>query len=229
MRSLNKQLFISKNDSEIDPFRSQFEELGFEVEGHSFLSFLPVEFEVSHSYDVIFFGSPRAVIFFKTGFYSLSGDVKIACIGEKTAELLESLGYVVSFRGESSGEPGGVAEEFKDWLTSAPLSPKGSRRVLFPISDRSLKTVSRLIDEEQKEEVVVYSTDVGAKLVGVIDVYVFTSPSNVEGFFIDNVIPLGSEVIAWGKSTETTLISRGSAVNYCLTNSSFEELIEYLS
>ena len=227
MRSLNKQLFISKNDSEIDPFRSQFEELGFEVEGHSFLSFSGVEFEALQNYNVIFFGSPRAVIFFMEG-SSIPEGVEVACIGDKTAELLESLGYIVSFRGERSGEPGVVAEAFKVWLgsrTSTPLSPK----VLFPVSDRSLKTISSEIDEDQKEEVVVYSTEVKGKLVGVSDVYVFTSPSNVEGFFIDNVIPLGSEVIAWGKSTETTLISRGSAVNYCLTNSSFEELIEYLS
>ena len=100
MRSLNKQLFISKNDSEIDPFRSQFEELGFEVEGHSFLSFSGVEFEALQNYNVIFFGSPRAVIFFMEG-SSIPEGVEVACIGDKTAELLESLGYIVSFRGET--------------------------------------------------------------------------------------------------------------------------------
>jgi uroporphyrinogen-III synthase len=226
MRSLNKQLFISKNDSEIDPFRSQFEELGFEVEGHSFLSFSGVEFEALQNYNVIFFGSPRAVIFFMEG-SSIPEGVEVACIGDKTAELLESLGCVVSFRGDRSGEPGIVAEAFKVWLgsrTSAPLSP----RVLFLVSDRSLKTVSRLIDEDPKEEVVVYSTEVKGKLVGVSDVYVFTSPINVEGFFIDNVIPEGAEVVAWGKSSEVALVLKGLEVEFCLKKSGFEELIGYL-
>lgn len=221
---LSDKIFISKNASEIDPVRSQFDELGFEVEAHSFLSFSLVESdsyrsEIETSYDVIFFGSPRAVIFFKAS-QSISESAEIACIGEKTAELLESLGYDVAFRGEKSGEPKVVAEEFKVWL--------GSRSVLFPVSDRSLKTVSGLIGENQKEEVVVYSTEVKGKLVGVSDVYVFTSPSNVEGFFIDNVIPEGAKVIAWGKSTETALFLKGVRVEYCLGKSSFEELFGWL-
>lgn len=227
MHSLRKRIFISKNASEVDPFRSQFDALGFVVESHSFLSFLPVEFEVTRGFDVIFFGSPRAVIFFMEG-SSIPEGVEIACIGEKTAELLESLGCIVSFRGERSGEPGVVAEAFKAWLgsrTSAPLSP----RVLFPVSDRSLKTVSRLIDEDQKEEVVVYSTEVVGKLVGVSDVYVFTSPSNVDGFFIDNVIPKSAEVVAWGKSSEAALVLKGVEIDCCLKVSGFEELIQTLS
>ena len=221
---LSKKIFISKNASEIDPVRSQFNELGFEVDSHSFLSFSSVEsdshrVEIVRPYDVIFFGSPRAVIFFKAS-QSISESAEIACIGEKTAELLESLDYKVAFRGEKSGEPKVVAEEFRLFL--------GNRHVLFPVSDRSLKTVSSLIDESQKEEVVVYSTEVVGKLVGVSDVYVFTSPSNVDGFFLDNVIPEGAEVIAWGKSTEAALVLRDVTIDYCLKESGFEELLAYL-
>ena len=221
---LSNRIFISKNASEIDPVRSQFDELGFEVDSHSFLSFSSVEsdshrVEIARPYDVIFFGSPRAVIFFKAS-QSISESAKITCIGEKTAELLESLGYEVAFRGEKSGEPKVVAEEFRSFL--------GNRHVLFPVSDRSLKTISSLIGESQKEEVVVYSTKVVGKLVEVSDVYVFTSPSNVEGFFLDNVIPENAEVIAWGKSTEAALISRAASVLYCLKNASFEELFAFL-
>ena len=216
---MNKKLFISKNASEIEPYRSQFEELGYSVINHSFLSFSPVEFDIQGEYDVIFFGSPRAVIFFQAG-QSISSNKLIACVGGKTAELLESLGHEVAFVGEKSGEPKVVAEEFKVWL--------GSRRVLFPVSDRSLRTISRLIPADQKEELVVYSTEVKGKAVEESDVYVFTSPSNVEGFLIENVVPKGSKVIAWGKSTEGSLVSCGITVDHCLKDSGFEGVIEIL-
>ena len=229
---MSKRLFISKNASEIEPYRSQFDELGYSVVSHSFLSFYPVESdpfstELKHEYDVLFFGSPRAVIFFKAS-QSISKDVVIACVGGKTAELLESLGHEVAFVGTKSGEPKVVGEEFKVWLTSTALSPSGSRRVLFPISDRSLKTISGVISEDQKEELVVYSTEVVGRAIEECDVYVFTSPSNVEGYLIDNVIPETASVIAWGKSTENALIERGVKVGACLERSGFEELLVYL-
>ncbi len=236
MPSLDKRIFISKNPAEIDSVRSQFEDLGFGVEAHSFLSFSPVEFELERPYDVIFFGSPRAVLFFMVG-QSISEDVAIACVGNKTAELLESLSYDVAFRGKKSGEPKVVAEEFKVWLEgrrTSVLSRQAqddalSPRVLFPISNRSLKTISGEIAEDQKEEVVVYSTEIVGRQVGVNDVYVFTSPSNVEGFFIDNVISEGAKVIAWGKSTERALVLRGVTVGCTLKSASFEEVLGYLS
>lgn len=216
---MNKRIFISKNASEIDPFRSQFEQLGYTVVNHSFLSFIPVPFKVERAFDVIFFSSVRSVIFFKAT-QSIPFTTSIACIGEKTADLLETLGYSVDFKGSQSGEPKVVAKEFKAWLAS--------RKVIFPISDRSLKSISSEIDEEQKEEVVVYSTKVVGKAVETCEVYVFTSPSNVEGFFEFNSVPVGASVIAWGKSTEGALVGKGTKVDFCLGSSGFEELLAYL-
>ena len=234
MRLLSKRLFISKNASEIDPFRSQFTELGFDVEAHSFLSFSGVAFEVAHAYDVIFFGSPRAVIFFKAG-SSIREGAAIACIGAKTAELLRSMGHVVSFCGEKSGDPGVVGREFLLFVRSRTATPFREAqhgaigpRVLFPVSDRSLGTISGVIPEDQKEVVVVYSTEVKGKLVGLSDVYVFTSPSNVDGYLLENSIPKGAQVVAWGKSTEGALRLKGVEVDFTLGESGFEELIGWL-
>lgn len=217
---MSKRIFISKNASEIDPYRSQFEDLGFTVFSHSFLSFSPVEFDIKHDYDALFFSSVRSVIFF-TATHSIPFDTLITCIGGKTAELLETLGHTISFVGSQSGDPKVVAEEFKTWL--------GDKKALFPISNRSLKSISNEIPECQKEEVVVYSTEIVGKVVPESDIYVFTSPSNVEGFFEENELPEASIVLAWGKSTEAALISRAASVNYCLGNSSFEELFSYIS
>lgn len=209
---MSKRIFISKNASEITSLRSQFEAKGYEVIAHSFLSFSAVEFEIQHPYDVIFFGSPRAVIFFKAS-ESISPDKLIACVGSKTAEVLESMGHRVDFVGQNSSEPKTVAEDFKNWLTSTPLSQRASKaqseergaRVLFPLSSRSLKTIASAIPEDQKEEVVVYQTEVKGKVIPPCDVYAFSSPSNVEGFFEVNEIRDGAEVVAWGTSTERAL------------------------
>lgn len=219
MHSLGKRIFISKDASEIESYRSQFEAKGNTVIAHSFLSFSSVSFTIEHDYDVIFFGSPRAVKFF-TKAQSIDDTVKIACVGSKTAEAVESLGYTVDFVGTKSSEPKLVAEEFKRWL--------GSRRVLFPISDRSLKTISSVIDDEWKEEVVVYSTEVKGNVIEECDVYVFSSPSNVEGFFLENDIPKGSEVVAWGKSTEAALKSQAATAKYCPNQSSFDDVLRVL-
>lgn len=221
---MSKRIFISKNASEIDPFRSQFEELGFTVLGHSFLSFSPVEFDIKHDYDALFFSSVRSVIFFQA-YQSIPFDKSLACIGDKTAELLETLGHTVDFKGTKSGAPKVVAEEFKAWLASNQLS----QRVLFPISDRSLKSIATEIPAAQKEEVIVYSTAVVGKVIEECDVYVLTSPSNVEGFFEFNTVPAASRVIAWGKSTEAALVARAVEVEFCLEKSAFQELMEYLS
>lgn len=240
-----KRIFISKNPSEITSLRSQFEAKGYEVIAHSFLSFSPVEFEIQLPYDVIFFGSPRAVIFFKAG-ASISPNKLIACVGSKTAEVLESMGHKVDFVGKNSSDPKSVAEDFKRFLSTERsrsagfistgsiqsesasadsayhLTPHDSRvqrsaRVLFPISNRSLKTIAGAIPEDQKEEVVVYSTDVIGKVIEPCDVYAFSSPSNVEGFFEVNTIREGAEVIAWGKSTERALEGYAEAMGFEVT------------
>lgn len=235
MHSLDKRIFISKNAPEVEPYRIQFEEKGYSIVSHSFLSFAPVDFEITQTYDVVFFGSPRAVIFFKAC-QAIPENKRIACVGGKTAELLESIGHGVDFVGTKSSEPKLVAEEFKEWLTSAPLSQQASNsetdtprpRVLFPVSDRSLKTISSVIDENQKEEVVVYSTKLVGRKVEACDVYVFTSPSNVDGFLMENVLPEGAKVIAWGKSTEKVLEERDVEVWKTLEKSGFEGLINHL-
>lgn len=214
---MNKRLFISKQASELDPYRSELDH--FSIEAHSFLSFESVAFDIRHPYEVIFFGSPRTVIFFKAQ-ASISTNSAIACIGNKTAELLREMGHRVDFVGEKSGNPTHVGEAFRFWL--------GKRRVLFPLSDRSLKSISAFIEPAHKEEVVAYKTVVTSQEISPCDIYVFTSPTNVEGFLEHNIVPEYARVIAWGKSTETALISRAVPVEFCLKTSSFEELISLL-
>ena len=214
-----KRVFISKNASETQELQSFLTARGDKLVSHSFLSFEQLPFELNEKYDVIFFGSPRGVIFFKSR-CTIAPDTVIACTGNKTAELLSQLGYEVAFKGENSGDISTVASEFKAWC--------GSRKVLFPSSDISLKSISSSFPDAQKVELPVYKTIINSKTIEPCDSYVFTSPSNVTGFLSSNVIPENSDIIAWGESTAKALKENGLSVTYTLADSSIESLIDYL-
>ena len=190
-------IFISKNKGELSQLEAFAKDNKMGLQGHSFLKFEPLDFEVSSDYDIIFFGSPRAAKFFQSS-YAIPKSTLIASVGGKTTQVLKTLGYTVAFNGEGVGSISEVAETFKKWVND--------RTVLFPVSTRSLGTISSKISASQCIHVECYKTHViGKKIDHYFDTYVFTSPSNVNGFFKDNSIPKDSSVIAWGCSTETSL------------------------
>ena len=214
---MEKNLFISKNESEILQFSNFLRDKGIRVLAHSFLHFEQVEFEIQSHYDILFFSSPRSIVFFKTR-SSVPSHVKIACTGSKTAELLEQMGHEVSFTRKENESLTDFAASFKNWC--------GERHVLFPISSISLKTISSQFPENQKTEMVAYSTLIKGKDIEDCSTYVFTSPSNVEGFFTSNQIPQTARIISWGESTSKALLKKGCTVELELKSSSVEELIE---
>lgn len=214
-----KRIFISKQPGEIQALQTELESQGYLIHAHSFLQFAKVEFDFETPFDVIFFGSQRAVMFYHAS-ASIPSNVAIACVGNKTAEILQRMGYNVDFIGKQAGKVSEVAQDFKTWC--------GDRKVLFPISDISLKTIASVFSEEQKEEIVVYSTSVVSTLVPEADTYVFTSPSNVQGFIGENAVPSNATVIAWGESTAKALHASDISVSHTLSSSDRSELIRFL-
>lgn len=214
-----KRLFISKPTSEIQELNTWLTVEGISVHAHSFLHFSPISSPVPSPFEVIFFSSPRSVIFFLSQ-HALPSSAAIACAGEKTAEIVRSTGRSVDFVGQQSGDMAAVAEEFKQWCAG--------RSVLFPVSTRSLGTVIKTFPEAQRQELVVYETTTQGKPVEACDLYVFTSPSNVEGFLMDNMVANGAKVIAWGKSTASYLEKRGIVPTQVLKTPTIEILKEYL-
>lgn len=218
-KSVSSRLFISKNSSEIALLTAFAANHNTTVVAHSFLRFYPVSFLLPQSFDVLFFGSPRAVMFFKAQF-DIPGSKAIACVGAKTEALLSSMGYTVSFSGDRKGTIHEVAEAFAQWA--------GDRRVLFPVSSRSIGTIAQRIAENRRETVVCYETKVVSSPVEPCDIYVFTSPSNVEGFFQSNSLPGNARVIAWGKSTEHALLEMHTPGILTLEEPSLDVLQETL-
>lgn len=216
---MSKYLFISKDFNEVELLASFLSQKGITLIAQSFLHFEPVPFTVEKPFDVIFFSSPRSVLFFRL-LYKIPENTLIACPGNKTAELLSNLGYKVDFIGERSGNINENSEAFKKWC--------GDKKVLFPSSDKSLQSFASNLSENQKEIVTVYETKIVSKPLEYCDIYVFTSPSNVEGFLNLNKIPTQAKVYSWGESTTSFLEKKGITVTKTLGNSSIEDLINLL-
>lgn len=216
---MSKFLFISKDYNEVESLASYLSQKKITLIAQSFLHFEPVPFTVEKPFDIIFFSSPRSVLFFSL-LHKIPENTLIACPGNKTAELLSNLGYTVSFIGEKSGNINETINAFKKWC--------GNKKVLFPSSDKSLQSFSSQLPDNQKEIITVYETRIVSKPLEYCDIYVFTSPSNVEGFLNLNEIPDHAKVYSWGESTTAYLKQHGIIVTETLENSSIEDLIKVL-
>ncbi len=216
---MSKKLFISKPIIEVQELVEFCKENDFELVAHSFLSFKAMPFKFPENTEVIFFGSKRGVEYFIDQ-QSIPENIEIACVGNGTANYLKSKGYNPSFIGEKSGKIDSVAEDFKTWL--------GDRKVVFAQAKDSNRSISSVINSLNSTEISVYETIINSATIEESDIYVFTSPSNVDGFLIENSISENSIIIAWGDTTEKHLIKNGIHCNYILDSSSVDELILYL-
>lgn len=214
---MNSRIFISKNLSEVTQLNEICSASNVELEAFSFLDFEPADFEIDTDFDVIFFSSPRSVTFFLSR-YSINSDKAIACIGGKTASVLQSLGKKPDFIGSAS-DPKEVGDELKKWLDG--------RIVLFPLSNISKRSVSSVIRNEQKVEVIVYQTLLKTHTIQQSDCYIFTSPSNVEAFFNSENTIDDQLAIAWGSTTSNELKKFG-VEHLTLSAPSMEALISTL-
>jgi uroporphyrinogen-III synthase len=165
-----------------------------------------------------FFGSPRAVDFFLDQ-EKLDSSVFIGCVGVITAQSLQDKGYTPNFIGKSSGDTSKIGVEFKEVVQD--------KKILFPQSSISHRSIASLFPPDQIEEISIYKTATYPKSIPICDYYIFTSPSNVDGFLIENQFPLDAKIIAWGKTTCNYLLEKNQKVEHTLINSTVDELIEY--
>ncbi len=189
-----------------------------ELVAQSLIRFEGIPFTVTKPYEVLFFGSIRAVHFF-LAHAEIPKGVAVACIGSVTAQRIQALGIHVDFIGEKSGQPEQVAASFLGWV--------GQRKVLIPCSEQSNRSVAKNIPVEQCEEVVVYRTVPNGSPIPSCDYYVFTSPSNVHAFLMCNPKPTG-KLIAWGETTRLAMESLGLTAEITLEQSTEEELLDKL-
>lgn len=216
---MKQSIFISKNTEELPLLSAFCLAHQFTLSAHSLLTFKALSFEISYSYDVVFFSSIRAAAFFFAQ-ESLPKNCQIACIGAITAKKINALGFGVSFIGDQAGNPLHVAEMFKIWL--------GERSVLFPLSTVSKRTIVEQIPLPQRYEVAIYETCTLPIKIEKSDYLIFTSPSNVESYFLCNKLN-ESKIIAWGSTTEKALKEKGYSVEHTLLEANEKSLVAYLN
>jgi uroporphyrinogen-III synthase len=210
-------IYISKKIEDTD-YLSFMAENNLELSAVSMISFKSTIFAIpkEEEFDAVFFTSPRSVLFFLEK-VELSESTFIGAIGKSTASFVHQQGYSVHFTGIQSGKPKEVAESFKAVI--------GDRKVLFPQSSRSKKSIQALLKPVQCIDLVVYETLLEpVELKNSPEILVFTSPSNVEAFLLKNSIDKNQKIIAWGNSTALYLEKIGSPSSEVLEKSNFEEL-----
>lgn len=218
VNSPKKRIFISKPIEELEVLAQKCTETNSSLFATALIDFEAIPFDIDHPFDVIFFASIRAARFFLMA-HPIPSETQVACIGNATAQKINALGQGVSFIGTQASNPVVVGETFRTWL--------GERRVFFPLSSESKRTIPACIPSEQREEKTVYRTRFTPQKIAQMDVYIFTSPSNVESYMRMNTAPVG-RIIAWGETTKKALQSFGIRADEVLKNGDVTELIELL-
>jgi uroporphyrinogen-III synthase len=178
------------------------------------------DFKNSTSFDGICFGSKKAVTFYLSK-HSIPKGKWIACVGSQTSSELIKAGYQPNFIGEKSGDPKQVALALRSFA--------GNTSCFFPVSNLSLGTLHEHFSDDQKGIQILYTTNLSPIHVGASDIYVFSSPSNVQSFLEVNAVPKNAVFIAWGQSTAEKMRTSDMEPKFILHDSQTQELLEILS
>ncbi len=213
-RKMPKKVFISRELSEHSYFRKSLEKHDVDVEARSLIRTVPtihkLDSYIFKHVDWIFFSSKNGIEYFFALKPVLPRDAKFGVVGRGSEEALKLMGHEVSFVGESSD----TAEIANEFATLA-----NGQSILFPSAKDSLRTIQQGMSAETKIiDLVIYETILEDKAnQSFAEVLVFTSPSNVDAYFADNLLDPGQKVVAIGKSTGKKFEEMG--VGYILPSS----------
>jgi len=197
-RKMPQSVFITRELSEQSYFRRAIEKHKINIEARSLIRTVPVinklDSYILKHIDWIFFSSKNAVEYFFELNPLLPKDVKFGVMGSGSEEMLRRKGHFTAYVGEST-DTSEVAADFAELV-------KG-QTVLFPGAEGSLKSIQQGLSADTKViDLPVYETvleeDVEASGA---EVLVFTSPSNVDAYFAENLLDPYQKVVAIGKST----------------------------
>jgi len=154
--------------------------------------------------DWVFFSSPKSV-YSVLNQVQLPATLKVATLGRGTKKILEQYGVKPDFVGRDS-DTSIVARTF--------LKELKSERVWLPKSSRSLNRIEGELPESQVVAQVTYqTTPISSQLRENHDIVVFTSPSNVEGYLLENRLSSKQHIIAIGETTASYITQRYSGLN----------------
>ena len=199
-RKFPATVFITRNLPESSYLRRALEKHEIQIEDRSLIKTFPtinkLDSYILKRVKWIFFSSKNAIEYFFQLEPVLPKSVKFGVLGRASEDTLRRFGKAADFNGENEGiDTADIAERFAAVANGA--------TVLFPGAKGSLRTVQQALSSESKIiELPVYETVMEESVEGSsADVLVFTSPSNVEAYFQDNLLEHGQQVVCIGKST----------------------------
>ncbi|HWD88049.1 MAG TPA: hydroxymethylbilane synthase [Mucilaginibacter sp.] len=197
-RKLPQSVFITRELSNQSYFRKALEKHGIHIDARSLIRTVPVITKLAPHViadaDWIFFSSKNGIEYFFRLNPQLPINIKFGVMGAGSEEALRLKGYFSSFAG------GGIdASE----VAAAFAKIANGKKVIFPCAEESLRTIQQHMSPDTKMiDLPVYETILEEEVEGTgADVLVFTSPSNVDAYFADNLLEPNQKVIAIGKST----------------------------
>ncbi len=209
-----QKIFVSKDCKEKDYLPRALKRLGFDVHAQSLIEFKQIKMYVMPHSEWIFFSSKRAVKFFFQQEPKI-GKVKFGCISKETAMELRQFGHRADFIGQNP-DTKFVGKQFG--------AIAGNSRVLFPIAKESMQSIQYQLNKRDNAiNIVVYETITHPIIIdAATNIYVFTSPSNVDAFFSKNKWQEHYKAIAMGEATEAALFRK--RVRKCVKPISFDDL-----
>lgn len=197
-RKFPATVFISRDLSAQSYFRKAVEKNGTAIEARSLIRTVPIITKLDpyilKNVDWIFFTSKNGVEYFFNLRPQLPKKVKFGVMGSGSENALRSLGFRADYTGEGV-DSADVGAEFAKLANGT--------TILFPAAEDPMRSIHQVLSPATKMiDLPVYETvledDAEASSA---EVLIFTSPSNVEAYFADNLLDVGQQVIAIGKST----------------------------
>lgn len=199
-RKLPSNVFITRDVAENSYFHRALAKHGIQVEGRSLIRIFPIINKLDpfilKYVDWIFFSSKNGIENFFKLEPRLSKRTKFAVIGRGSEEMLRQYGHAPEFSGERLGiNMKEIADEF--------AAIASGKTVLIPRAKDSLETIQKSLRADTKViNLPVYQTSIDTNVSkSNADVLIFTSPSNVEAYFVDNLVEPGQKIICIGHST----------------------------
>lgn len=197
-RKFPSKVFISREIGEHSYFRKALEKHNIEIDGRSLIRTFPIVNILDPFFlknvDWVFFSSRNGVEYFFKLNPVLSKKVKFGVVGRGSEDTLRKFGHLADFVGES-GDIVEVAEEFAKLVHG--------ETVMFPRAQDSLQSIQKSLGPDTKiVDLPIYETVTEDNIDGTAaEVLIFTSPSNVDAYFVDNLLEPEQQVIAIGNST----------------------------
>lgn len=171
-----------------------------------FIETVGIDPDYNHmEFDWVFFNSKESAKYFFQHFDE-PPQVKYAAVGQGTADVA-SKHVPISFIGKNA-DTEAVGREFAEVV--------GTSVVLFPISSISKRTVQRALPSKQCIDFTCYHTSPIARKVEHYHTAIFSSPSNIDGFLIENKNRQVENVICYGATTAHRALKAGFSGIYTL-------------